>query len=1092
MEMVNLICGRAGSGKTSRVFEMIRSELADRKRIILIVPEQETVLYETLAAATLPPSSSLYLDVINFKRLANLVSRSYGGCGRTYISKTASRLYMHLAQIATKDMTAVIKGDDESIDMLMSAVSEMKMSGFTPEDLETAAELLVSDADDSVELEARRALSKKLKDLSLIMATFASLESEAGKDSDDILPELKESLRKHDYFSGASVYLDSFFSLTPIEYDIAASIIRQAENATFTFTYPGSESDEMQFSFTERYYKTVLSLASRYSKDNITKTVLPEPLRAKKPAIAVLDRVWDQEFPPYTDNSDGVTLTVCRDKYQEAFAVTAKVKSLLDSGVRARDIAIITRDSSSILGVIDSALDEADIPYFLASRVDISSYPEIKLIFAALAVISGGWRPSDVISAVKTGAFPINQREADIFERYVTTWQIRGKSRYTASIWSMNPDGFSQVLTESGSEILSMVNRAKDAIVSPLSRFADIFDRSPTVKAVCRAIWELMSELGVYEKCIANSAADAHELEIKRQLPETINTILDTLVSVLGDIKCDSRKFARFFKLAISEVNIGAIPAGIDRVTVGQANALRVGNISHAILLDVNEGIFPAAVSDDGFFSDHDKLLLEGAELPLRSGELERLEGELLWFYRSVTSAAEGIHIFATENGGALSSGATRVLELLPSLKPRYFDELSPEDMIFDKSTLLNAAASLAGESGEAARAILEKANFGQQGVILGNDTAAQNARLSPENAKMIFPNAKLYLSQSRLDSFVMCKFGYYCNYILKLKEERRAEIRAVDVGNFIHSILESYFSRQSGSEDMSENEKNAAIDAIVAEYITSNLGDAPPARSINLFKRLRRSVGEMIRSLSREFSVSEFKPVGFELKLKDRDSASPPMLHIPLKDGGEAVIGGVIDRLDVYRNDGKAYVRIVDYKTGTKKFSLDDIRSGLNMQLLIYLFSVCGSPSGDFRKSIAGDDEIVPAGAIYFAASPAELRQNGDVTPEAAAELAAASFTRSGIVTDDIEILKKMDPELSGKYIPIKLKKDGSFAAGSLVASAAAFAELNKELIEIVGKISDEMRSGAANAKPIKNRAHDPCEWCGMRVICRQKKQAR
>ncbi len=1087
--MVNLICGRAGSGKTSKVFEMISDDIAKDRRVILIVPEQETVLFETSAAKRFPPSSALNLEITNFKRLADLVARTYGGCGKNYISRSAACLYMHLAQLATKDLTETVKGDDESVNLLVSAISELKNSGIDAGKLETAAKKLTSDLESEGDREAKLALSQKLTDLALLMATFSELEREAGEDDGDILPNLANTLRKHDYFRGASVYVDSFFSLTPIEYDIAASMIRQAENITFTFAHPGDDSEEMQFDFTGRYYKTILSLASRYRSGKVNKLVLAGGKRAAKPAIAALDHIWDSEYPPYQNDAYGVEITLCRDKYEEAFAVLSKIKALLASGASAGEIAIITRDTSSVVGVIDAALEEAGIPYFLAERFDISSQPEIKLIFAALSTVSGGWRTDDLIAAVKTGLFPLSEREADVFERYLNTWDIRGRKRYTADAWSMNPDGFSANLTESGAEILTLANHAKEAIIPPLDRFADVFDKSPSVKDVCRAIWELLSELNVYEKCFnADETYSDREKEIKRQLPVTINSILDTLVSVLPDIKCDSRKFARLFKLASSDVNIGAIPAGLDRVTIGQANALRAGNISHAILIDVNEGIFPAAVSDDSFFSDHDKFLLEGADMPLPSGELERMEGELLWFYRSVTAASHGVYFFAAEENGALSSGATRVLELLPTLKVKHFDELTPEELIFDKSTLLDAAACLKGESRAVALDVLEKAGLGSYGINL-DESAAQNARVSQETAEELFPNAKLYLSQSRLDSFIMCKFGYYCKYILKLKEERRAEIRAVDVGNFIHSMLEKFFSLQKDSAPLDEKRQNELIDELTDEYISANLGEEPPARSVNLFKRLRRSVKEMIRALSLEFASTDFKPFDFELPLREGDPIAPPPLHIPLKNGGEAVIGGIIDRLDVYREGEKTYVRVVDYKTGTKKFSLDDIRSGINMQLLIYLFSVCSAPEGDFRRSLAGSGELIPAGAIYFAASPAELKKNGDATPSEASELAGSAFTRSGILTDNVEILQKMDPDLSGKYIPIKLKKDGTFASGAQVASAAEFEKLKSELLRTVADISDEMRSGAAEAKPMKNKALDPCEWCKMNLICKQRK---
>lgn len=56
------------------------------------------------------------------------------------------------------------------------------------------------------------------------------------------------------------------------------------------------------------------------------------------------------------------------------------------------------------------------------------------------------------------------------------------------------------------------------------------------------------------------------------------------------------------------------------------------------------------------------------------------------------------------------------------------------------------------------------------------------------------------------------------------------------------------------------------------------------------------------------------------------------------MPDGGTLQIKGSIDRVDRMERDGKAYLRVVDYKSGGKEFLLSDVLNGLNMQMLIYL----------------------------------------------------------------------------------------------------------------------------------------------------------
>lgn len=98
----------------------------------------------------------------------------------------------------------------------------------------------------------------------------------------------------------------------------------------------------------------------------------------------------------------------------------------------------------------------------------------------------------------------------------------------------------------------------------------------------------------------------------------------------------------------------------------------------------------------------------------------------------------------------------------------------------------------------------------------------------------------------------------------------------------------------------------------------------------------------------------------------------TPPALSIPTGDGSSVELRGIIDRLDVMRRDGKAYIRVVDYKTGAKKLSDRDMELGLNMQLFMYLFSVWKCPPCEFRTRLLGNaEEIVPGGGAVFQRAP-------------------------------------------------------------------------------------------------------------------------
>lgn len=175
--------------------------------------------------------------------------------------------------------------------------------------------------------------------------------------------------------------------------------------------------------------------------------------------------------------------------------------------------------------------------------------------------------------------------------------------------------------------------------------------------------------------------------------------------------------------------------------------------------------------------------------------------------------------------------------------------------------------------------------------------------------------------------------------------------------------------------------------------------------------------------------------PIG----LSSEDKKGITSARIPLPDGGTLLINGKIDRTDVYVKNGKAYVRIIDYKTGNKKFRLSDVALGVNLQMLLYLYSL-GENAG---KRFGG--EVVPAGVLY---TPVKR-------PEKSASMSESSQETSperpnGILIDDEEVLRAMEKDLSGKYIPVKVKKDGSLYASSSVVTLSdrdVFSEMRRTL---------------------------------------------
>ena len=201
--------------------------------------------------------------------------------------------------------------------------------------------------------------------------------------------------------------------------------------------------------------------------------------------------------------------------------------------------------------------------------------------------------------------------------------------------------------------------------------------------------------------------------------------------------------------------------------------------------------------------------------------------------------------------------------------------------------------------------------------------------------------------------------------------------------------------------------------------------------------------------------------------------------------------IEGRIDRVDVYEKNGVKYVRVIDYKTGTKAFKLSDVFHGINMQMLIYLFSIWNTKTGRYKNSL-------PAGILYLPAKRTEPELSREADEEAASLQAVKAYKMNGLVLDDADIAEAMEHQVSGIFIPAKLlakekvieengeKKVQKFDLRySSLISLAELGELERYTQKLLGDMAQELHRGEIAALPLADGENLPCTYCDYRTVC-------
>ena len=342
-----------------------------------------------------------------------------------------------------------------------------------------------------------------------------------------------------------------------------------------------------------------------------------------------------------------------------------------------------------------------------------------------------------------------------------------------------------------------------------------------------------------------------------------------------------------------------------------------------------------------------------------------------------------------------------------------------------------------------------------------------------------------MYVSASRVEDFYNCSFRYFCKFGLNARPRIRAEIDPMQRGTLIHYVLEMILSTVGSKKlsSLTNVEIKALVDRFITMYFEQEMGNAADL-SIRFkynYRRLSKLIYSVVYHLAEEFAHSDFEANAFELDI-DKDGQVKPE-QIILEDGGTIQIRGSIDRVDTYVHNGERYVRVVDYKSGNKSFNYSDILHGLNLQMFIYLFSLCN----DKNAELTG----IPAGVLYMHAARNIFNFNSRTAAANTIKSEEnASFKMKGIVLDtaDGEIAKAMDRELMGRYIPVKAKKDGELT-GKL-ARLEQLGYIHKKINEHVAQMGMELHLGNINQNPVKDKMHkNTCEYCDYKDVCANKR---
>lgn len=1081
--MLRFIMGRAGSGKTETVRSMLK-DMAQTKKLMLIVPEQSSFENERAMLRLLGAKDVQRVQVTSFSRLADAAFRQYGGAAGRRLDDGGRSIFMSLALEQVKDNLNFYRKSAEStelIGLMLSASTEFKMCDVKPQELEHAAQSM-----------PQGTLKQKMTELSMILSAYEALVAQSYVDPLDDLTRLKNVLQENDFFTGYTVALDSFQSFTVQEYNIINLILTQAEDLYVTLCTDQLDDPERGmglFSLVRRTGKNLMRMAKQNNVKIAAPQLLPGGQRFESPALAAVEvGVYRFGRGAASLNNGDVTVYEAKNAYDEAAFVASTIRNLvIEKQYRYRDFAIIARSPEQYRGILDTALERRQVPYFMDKPQSVDAEPLMRLVLSAFQIIQSGFSSDSVFSYLKTGLAGLNTEQISRLENYVFIWNISGKK--WKEEWTEHPQGFAETMTESDAHRLKEINESRAMAIAPLVRFANKL-KDTDGEGMAAAVYTLLSEIDVpaHLKALAQRLSDCGEPDLaERQLRlwDLLMDILDQTALVLHNSPVTHTRYAELLRLVILANDMASIPQGLDEVTVGGADRIRTNAPKVVFLIGTVQGEFPLAPGSICVFSDGERRELIQLGLPLN----DTMEGvavqERFLAYSAMSAASQKLYLSYPVSGMAgeanapssipveASSVLKNVTVLNELMLPQTYFANAKEPAFelmaqqWNHNTTLSATLkNLFHERGEEYR-------------LQAIDHAAQKraaAFADTDRARALF-GANMHVSATQIERFFLCRFQYFCRFGLNAKERRAAELDALEYGSLMHYLLEKLF-RNLGHEKilaMEPDDLKREILRLLNSYVETKLGGMQnkTPRFAYLFSRLADSAQVIALHIAKELSQSEFKPVDFELSI---GSDGIPPLKISLPDGGEVEIDGKIDRVDLMTRDRISYLRVIDYKTGHKEFKLSDVIYGVNMQMLIYLAAL--SENGEDRYG-----EVKPAGVLYMPANRPVISASRTTEQEKLEEEAAKKLRMDGLVLDDAEVISAMEQGAAGKYIPVALK-DGAPAKRDHVVSEQELTKVMRHIKGLVGAMARELHGGDVAALPLAGD-YDACAWCPYSAVC-------
>lgn len=1079
------IYGPNGTDKTEKCMNMIKRCLEHYNCIYYVVPDNLSFDAEKRVAAKFGAVSEGKVNVSSFKKLYCETVNITGEKSCKKLSAGGARILMAYICLKNRNNLKMLGRAAKSVgfaEVMAKITEELKIYGITPEKLNETSEKIL----DSLKL--------KLSDIATIYTEYEKFLEKGFSDAQDELGILENSIRNNPFVYAKCLFIfDGFITFTPDELGVI-SALSGGNDMVFAFSTDLKEESDVYLSQNKSVKKLRSLLADVIEKEpeNADKS---ENLTSFPEGEFILRGLLRGDNVKCDFAPENIEIHEFSEQYQETEFVAEQIIDLVKRGVRYKDILVIARDGDRYLPVIETVFRDYEIPVFTSKKLSAANQPAINAVLCALEILSCNFSYESVFSYLKSGFSNLDSLEIDLLENYIIATGIRGSSWMKK--WEYTP--YISKMFDSDEQFLEKINIIRDKLLAPLIKLKDSMGLAESIRHKCTALFEFISEISLYDKIKGMIE------RFKQSEPQTaayygrvwnlIVQTMDEMVDVLGEKKESTLVFNELFTLGLSMHEISIVPTNVDVVTVAMPESISEKPEKYVFVVGANDGVYPSIMQSEGILSDRDRGVLSDLGVELAQDTVSKAYEENYIALKVLLSAEKKLYItypIGDTSGGARFPSITvkRVKSFFPKLMVQthistgevYGDEkIVKPNASFKKYALnLKNSEKLSDKWIQAGEWYKKNPDWREKCIMLDKamNFVPKAYNLKTEVTDRLY-KGDLNLSVSSLEQYARCPFAYYANYTLKLKTREKAEITVADSGSLMHeaieklscAIIKNGYSWKSAPVDFLEKETAKITDEIAVEL--EKKFEYTTISQLRTVARIKEMLDQSILYIAEHLRAGKFEPLGYEIEFGDGKKFSALTFDV----GGKKIrLRGKVDRADIYYDEqGKKYIRVIDYKSGKKDFDFPSMYYGLQIQLVAYLDRMCEDTGSN------------PAGILYFRLFDPVVDASQNTKNEEIAAMLEKEHKMTGVVLDNDNIIRAMDSSSTNesRIILVKYNKDGSMAKSSSVVSATDFTAMQKHINRLIKKAGKDILSGKIDICPSSFDGRTACDYCDYKKLC-------